>query len=215
MTHSQAGLRFPWWSLAQFLALPLTLAACAGGGGGTPGTGEAASLRLSADTVQGEVPLVVSFTAVAEPAPNDLSYRWDFGLGEPSSGGRSRPYVYTEPGTYTASVALSQGGVSAQDEVVIEVAELSRAPDISNEPPVVTFTSTVPDPAAPYTVAFRTDATDPGDALAYLVDFGDGEGAVGASVSHTYAAPGSYLATVVVSDGRDEAVTAETVVTLK
>ncbi len=155
----------------------------------------------------------MSVSTVAEPAPNDLSYRWDFGLGEPSSGGKSRPYVYTEPGSYTASVTLSRDGVSARDEVVIEVVESGRAPDISNEPPIVTLTAT-PDPVAPYTVAFRADATDPGDTLAYLVDFGDGEGAVGASVSHTYAAPGTYLATVVVSDG-EEAVTAETVVILR
>lgn len=194
-----------------FLALPLTLAACAGVGGdvGQP----PADLTLRADPVQGEVPLTVNFTATAEPAPNDLSYRWNFGAGEPSAGSRSRPYVYTEPGTYTAVVELGQGGVGARGEVVVTVAESSRPPEINNDPPEVTLTAT-PDPAAPDTVTFEVVAEDPnGDPLGYVVDFGDGERAVGASVSHTYAVPGTYLATAVVSDNRDGAATAEAEVT--
>lgn len=162
------------------------------------------------------MPLVVSFTAVTEPAANDLSYRWDFGAGEPSVGSRSRPYVYTEPGSYTASVEVTLDGVGVRDVVTLEVTESSRPPEINNDPPEVTLTAGIPDPAAPYTVAFRAAAIDPnGDPLGYVVDFGDGEKAVGASVSHTYAAPGSYLATVVVSDNRDSAVTDNVEVTLE
>jgi PKD repeat protein len=40
-----------------------------------------------------------------------------------------------------------------------------------------------------------------GDILGYTWDFGDGTTASGATVSHTYAAPGIYTVTVTVSDG--------------
>lgn len=198
------------------LALPLTLAACAAGGDApTPGD-DAPGVRLSAEPVRGEVPLVVNFTALSDAPLNDPSYLWDFGPGEPSTGSKSRPYVYTEPGRYTASVEVRSSAGNPRGVVVIEALESSKAPDINNEPPEVRFSDVVLDPAAPYTVTFVADAEDPnGDELSYVIDFGDGKRAVGASATHTYAAPGSYLATVVVRDGRDEAVTAEAEVTLE
>jgi PKD repeat protein len=202
------------------LALPLTLAACAGGGAPAPGDpavgDDAPSVRLSAEPVRGEVPLVVNFTAMVEPAPSEPRYLWDFGFGEPSAGSKSRPYVYTEPGRYTASVEVRSSAGNPRGVVVIEALESSKAPDINNEPPEVTLSAVILDPVAPHTVTFVTTAEDPnGDELSYVIDFGDGKRAVGASATHTYAGPGSYLATVVVRDGRDEAVTAEAEVTLE
>lgn len=197
------------------LALPLTLAACAAGGD-APAADGGPSVRLSAEPVRGEVPLVVNFTALSDSPLNDPSYLWDFGPGEPSTGSKSRPYVYTEPGRYTASVEVRSSAGNPRGVVVIEALESSKAPDINNEPPEVRLSDVVLDPAAPYTVTFVADAEDPnGDELSYVIDFGDGKRAVGASATHTYAAPGSYLATVVVRDGRDEAVTAEAEVTLE
>lgn len=198
------------------LALPLTLAACAGGGDAPAPGDDAPSVRLSADPVRGEVPLVVNFTALTDPPPNEPSYLWNFGLGESSAGSKSRPYVYSEPGRYTASVEVRSSAGNPRGVVVIEALESSKVPDINNEPPEVRLNPVVLDPAAPYTVTFVTAAEDPnGDELSYVIDFGDGKRAVGASATHTYAAPGSYLATVVVRDGRDEAVTAEAEVTLE
>jgi PKD repeat protein len=52
-------------------------------------------------------------------------------------------------------------------------------------------------------VAFTATGTDPdGDTLTYSWDFGDGGTAATQNPSHTYAAPGTYAATVTVSDGK-------------
>jgi len=198
------------------LAVSLTLAACSapGGDAGTPG---APTLKLGADTRRGEVPLVVNFTATPEPATESLSYRWDFGTNGVSTGSRSRPYVYTEPGRYTVSVEAFIAGVSARDEVVVEVAESSRPRDPNNLPPTVSLAAAATDPASPYVVSFLATAEDPNsnDTLSYTLDFGDGARVARGNASHTYDAPGRYLATVVVTDGRGGAATAEVEVTLE
>lgn len=211
---------------------PLILVACAGGGGTATPREDALSLTLSPDTVQGEAPLVVNFVAlrgvpggapagegddpVEEPGvePRGLDYRWDFGVAGASEGSKSRPFVYTEPGRYTARVVMQGASGDLQDEVAITVLESSRAPDLNNQPPAAELSAT-PSGEAPYTVDFAVSAEDlNGDPLGFVIDFGDGRRAVGASARHTYEAPGSYLATAVVSDGRDAVVTAEAVVTL-
>lgn len=62
---------------------------------------------------------------------------------------------------------------------------------------------------------FTARATDAdGDPLTYTWDFGDGETATGATVEHTYAAAGTYVAVVTVSDGADS-VSDSVTVTLK
>jgi PKD repeat protein len=211
MKHTRKTL----WSPLGLLAVSLTLAACSapGGDAGTPGT---LTLDLRADTRRGEVPLVVNFTATPEPATAGLSYRWDFGAGAASIGSRSRPYVYTEPGRYTVSAEVVGGGASARNEVTVEVAESSRPRDPNNQPPTVSLTA-APDPADPYVVSFAATAEDPNsnDTLSYTLDFGDGARAARSSASHTYDAPGRYLATVVVTDGRGGAATAEVEVVLE
>jgi PKD repeat protein len=55
--------------------------------------------------------------------------------------------------------------------------------------------------AAPLTVRFSSAARDPdGDPLLYVWSFGDGGQAGGARATHTYGAPGTYTATVTVTD---------------
>jgi PKD repeat protein len=121
------------------LLSPLVLVACAGGGGAAAPGEEAPAFRLSADALQGEAPLVVNFVALGDAPQNGgdaLGYRWDFGVAGASAGSKSRPFVYTEPGRYTASVAAQGGEQSLRAEVEITVLESSRAPDINNRPHV-------------------------------------------------------------------------------
>ncbi|MFF5174899.1 ThuA domain-containing protein [Micromonospora sp. NPDC000089] len=73
-----------------------------------------------------------------------------------------------------------------------------------NAPPQVTAKATPASGTAPVTVAFDGTATDAeGDTpLTYAWDFGDGQKATTLDATHTYTAPGSYTATLTVTDKR-------------
>ena len=73
-----------------------------------------------------------------------------------------------------------------------------------NAPPVVTAAATPTTGTAPFTVAFTGSATDAeGDTpLTYAWDFGDGGTATTANANHTYTAPGTFTATLTVTDAR-------------
>ncbi|MBM0232432.1 ThuA domain-containing protein [Micromonospora sp. STR1_7] len=73
-----------------------------------------------------------------------------------------------------------------------------------NAPPVVTATATPATGTAPVTVAFDGTATDAeGDTpLTYAWDFGDGGTASTLDASHTYASPGTFTATLTVTDSK-------------
>jgi PKD repeat protein len=73
----------------------------------------------------------------------------------------------------------------------------------ANQPPTVQAAADPASGTAPVTVRFSASARDPeGGALMYEWSFGDGGAAGGASASHTYGAPGTYTATVTVTDPR-------------
>ncbi len=73
-----------------------------------------------------------------------------------------------------------------------------------NTPPVVTASATPTTGTAPVTVNFTGTATDPdGDnPLTYAWDFGDGGRATTLNATHTYTAPGTFTATLTVTDAR-------------
>ncbi|WP_309112821.1 ThuA domain-containing protein [Saccharothrix sp.] len=73
-----------------------------------------------------------------------------------------------------------------------------------NQRPVVTASASPNTGTAPLKVDFTASATDPdGDTpISYTWVFGDGGTATGASVSHTYTAPGTFTAKVTATDSR-------------
>jgi len=80
-----------------------------------------------------------------------------------------------------------------------------------NEPPEARFVSTPLDgPAREFDGSMSVDPD--GSIAGYSWDFGDGTSATGASVDHTYGAPGSYRATLTVTDSRGATGTASLVV---
>lgn len=84
--------------------------------------------------------------------------------------------------------------------------EIGRIRFVGGDPPVASFT-TDPTPArgpAPFTVTFTDTSVDPDGAIVSRSwDFGDGETAFEPNPTHTYGAPGTYIArlTVVDDDG--------------
>ncbi len=67
--------------------------------------------------------------------------------------------------------------------------------------PVATVTATPVSGEAPLVVAFDGSASSgPNPIVDWAWDFGDGATGTGATVSHTYTAPGTFVATLVVTD---------------
>jgi PKD repeat protein/type 1 glutamine amidotransferase len=85
-----------------------------------------------------------------------------------------------------------------------------------NTPPQVTASATPTRGAAPLLVNFTGSATDAeGDTpLTYAWNFGDGGSATTANTTHTYTNPGTYTATLTVTDSRGARSTTDVVITV-
>ncbi|MFB6397123.1 ThuA domain-containing protein [Polymorphospora lycopeni] len=83
-----------------------------------------------------------------------------------------------------------------------------------NAPPTVTVAADPTTGTAPLTVNFTGTATDPeGESpLTYQWDFGDGGSATTANATHTYTVPGTFTATLTVTDARGAKAYASTTV---
>ncbi|HET9736477.1 MAG TPA: ThuA domain-containing protein [Solirubrobacteraceae bacterium] len=178
---------------------------------GVPEPGNAApTVTAAGDPRTGTAPLTVAFSANGSDADGDpLAYSWDFGDGTTSL--RQNPdHTFLEPGTYMATVTVRdpQGATgTAAVEIIV------KDPP-ANQPPTVEAAG---DPVAgkpPLTVQFSAAGSDPdGDPLSYAWDFGDGARSFLQNPSHTYAAAGTYTATVTVTDSRGATATDTVVVT--
>jgi|GEM_PF-1039361 len=187
--------------LATAGALIIGLSACGGGSGGGsdsgPGTQSAASAP-SAPTVtitNGSAAYAqntVKFSASStDPAGRALSFTWDFGDGSSAVSGASVAHLYATVGTFNLKLtATNTANASTTSTIPIQV--LSPAPS--------TPQLTINNGAVVYaTVAASLSAssTDPlGLNLGYAWDFGDGQNATGASVTHVFNAAGTYTLNV-------------------
>ncbi|MCP4137971.1 MAG: PKD domain-containing protein [bacterium] len=103
---------------------------------------------------------------------------------------------YTDAGTYSFTVTVSDGDLSVPAVFTCIVEEVNRAP--------LAVIDALPEVAMPGAAGFSgAGSSDPdGDELTYTWDFGDGSGgAIGENVSYTYLSPGTCLATLTVEDG--------------
>ena len=160
----------------------------------------APSVLAAADRLTGRAPLTVKFSAQAtdpDGPEDEITYLWDFGDDGASEFGRNASHTYRTPGTYTATVtATDADGAFDTAEVTIVV---DGPPP--NQPPTVQIAATPRSGTAPLKVRFTSAARDPeGKAVSTVWDFGDGSKAGGPSISHTYRSPGTYTATVTVTD---------------
>jgi len=86
---------------------------------------------ITTNTTSGIAPLAVSFSAEnsSDPDGDTLTYNWSFGDNSTDANGLTVTNTYTEIGTYTAILTVSDGnGGSAQSSVVIIV-----NPDVEGE----------------------------------------------------------------------------------
>ena len=145
----------------------------------------------------GPSPLFVEVNASSsiDPDGDILTYTWDFGDGSFGSGA-TQTHTYEADGQHTIRLTVtdSQGqqGTSAQTIWVIQPSNLPEA----------SFTASPSSGGTPLTAAFNAAAsTDPnGIIMTYMWSYGDGSTGSGVSVLHTYAAEGTYKATLTVTD---------------
>jgi PKD repeat protein len=140
----------------------------------------------------------LSFSAVCtDPGTADVvSYNWTFGDATGAFAGASVNHTYVDDGNYSVQISCADDdGAITNQTVVIQV--LNMAPAVqsassdwnpSDEGGLVNFTAA---------------CTDNGtmDNVSYSWDFGDGDAAAGANVSHTYVDDGNYTVTMTCFDG--------------
>ena len=148
------------------------------------------------DVTEGNGPLQVEFTGSNS---SDLdgtieSYSWNFGDGSPVSTLADPTHTYA-PGVWTATLTVTDNrGATSISTVTIDV----------NDPPTASVTSNVTSGTAPLSVNFTGLADDSDGTFSISWDFGDSSPPVTntLSPSHTYTDPGTYEATLTVTDDR-------------
>ncbi len=176
---------------------------------------------FSGNPTGGLVPLLVEFSVtVSDPDGYVVTYDWDFdgdgNYDETTTGVPTTSYIYTNAGTYSARVRITDdgGAVAISDTITITVTSPV------NQPPVISsFTADPSSGSVPLDVRFYVSAGDEdGGVVLYEWDF-DGNGTIDATttsspVSHTYDNAGTYTAFVRVTDDQGDTATATVDVTV-
>ena len=123
------------------------------------------------------------------------SYEWNFGDGTTGSG-QVITHQYRSISTFPVALTVTdQRGATAQ---TIQPVPVSAA-----APPTVTFTTSPTEVNVGDTLFFNASESKAAEGrvlVDYFWDFGDGTTASGSAVSHIYAAAGTYMVTLKVTD---------------
>lgn len=125
----------------------------------------------------------------------NCSYAWNFGDGTTGSG-QVITHQYRSISTFPVALTVTdQRGATAQ---TIQPVPVSAA-----APPTVTFTTSPTEVNVGDTIFFNASESKAAEGrvlVDYFWDFGDGTTASGSAVSHIYAAAGTYVVTLKVTD---------------
>jgi PKD repeat protein len=142
-------------------------------------------------------------TGSSDPEGVNLTYSWSFGDGT-TGYGPTTTHSYSNEGSYTIKLRVSDGELDAEDKVTITVHE----PAPQNNPPEAMIVEPLEGASAEVddSVYFDgSDSSDPdGDTLAYIWDFGDGVTGTGEVTTHSYSESGTYTIILTVNDDEFE-----------
>lgn len=127
----------------------------------------------------------------------NLTHHWDFGDGSPPVSSRTPiiTHTYTYTDTYTAVLILTN---SAGSSTAVGTVDIVSHPD----PRIASFTSSSPDEIGQTTVFINTsqDGGDEEENVSYAWIFGDGTISAARHPTHTYAAVGTYLVSLTITN---------------
>ena len=139
-------------------------------------------------------PLVVSFDASASTGVAPLTYVWDFGNGNTSTGPdqQSPGAIYTSPGTFSVRLTVVDANNVSSAEVVQQVRVFAN--------PVASFTVNDSVGCPPLEVSFTNGSTAADAPITdWVWDFGDGKSSIDPNTTHTYT-PGTYTVSLIIRD---------------
>ncbi|ODV20526.1 MAG: hypothetical protein ABT27_07410, partial [Lysobacteraceae bacterium SCN 69-25] len=176
---------------AYLIGLPAT--ALGGSGTTTPPPPANAAPRASFTTSTSA--LTAAFTDTSTDADGTISARsWNFGDGS-SATGATASHSYASAGSYVVTLTVTDNAGAAA--TVAQTVSVSAAPPPANTPPVADFSLS----SNGLTVSFTDASSDSdGSIVARRWNFGDNIQSTATSPTHTYAAAGSYTATLSVTD---------------
>lgn len=149
--------------------------------------------ELTADTLNGEVPLAVKFDASGSSYAGGkiVNYFWDFGNGVTKYDKAQVTYTFMQVGTFTVKVkAIAADGKEMEDSIFINVLPVSLN---------ACFTPNVESGVAPLIVTFNPSCST-GTIANYRWDFGDGDLSYARKPTHTFTAAGTYTVTLTTED---------------
>jgi len=154
---------------------------------------DAPEINFNVEPVAGEAPLDVFFYSDTSAGGEPEIWAWDFGDGG-TSDVANPVHTYTDPGTYTVSLTVTNAAGS-DTETKVDVVHAQSLP-------VAAFSATPLGGTTPLEVTFTNTSTN---AISYSWDFGDGNTSTTASPVHTYIAAGTYTVSLTATntDGDD------------
>lgn len=158
---------------------------------GVPGGGPPAPVAaFNASPMTGNAPLVVTFS---DASTNNTTWAWDFdGDGTTDASVKAPPaWTYTVPGSYQASLTVSNGLASST---------ASRTINVTVPPgPIADFALSPPSGTAPLSVSFANSST--GSIVSWAWAFGDGTtSTLKDPPNKTYGTANTYAVTLTVTD---------------
>ncbi|HEX4965881.1 MAG TPA: PKD domain-containing protein [Thermoanaerobaculia bacterium] len=186
-------------------AKTITVAPGSGGGGGNTG---GAQFTVSPESPAATT--VATFDGSSSTnVPAGSQFGWDFGDSSPTGFGTVALHAYAQQGSYHVVLAISPPGCASVACLLLA----SKTVNVGPPPPVSADFSTdaqctsqfgIDQCQAQATVKVNLTASA-ADATTYSWDFGDGSTGSGKQVSHAWAQPGTYAATLTTTKGASTA----------
>lgn len=153
----------------------------------------------------------VNFNASASTAPagaSIASYSWDFGDGTFGTG-QTTAHAFQQNGVYVVTLVVTDTNGNSNST--------SNPVTVGNDAPTARFTFSPTAPTVGANVNFngsQSTAVQGRTIVSYTWSFGDGGTASGQSVTHPFAAPGTYTVTLTVVDSAGKSSTFSNTVTV-